>query len=240
MSGELEQALWDVAAANRILAREGIVDALGHVSVRHPDDPARYILSRSRSPGIVSRADLMEFTLDNEPIDQRGRSMYAERPIHGGIYETRPDVMAVVHNHSFSVIPFGLTGVPLRPIIHMAGGIGASVPVWDIRDKFGDTNLLVVTREQGRDLAGALGDGSVALMRGHGCVVAAKTLKYAVLLAIYLEGNARILLDSTRLGGDVVALTPGEVGQTAAMTAMPLVAERTWNYWCARANLEGI
>jgi HCOMODA/2-hydroxy-3-carboxy-muconic semialdehyde decarboxylase len=240
MSGELEQALWDLAAANRILAREGIVDALGHVSVRHPDDPARYILSRSRSPGIVSRADLMEFTLDNEPIDQRGRSMYAERPIHGGIYETRPDVMAVVHNHSFSVIPFGLTGVPLRPIIHMAGGIGASVPVWDIRDKFGDTNLLVVTREQGRDLAGALGDGSVALMRGHGCVVAAKTLKYAVLLAIYLEGNARILLDSTRLGGDVVALTPGEVGQTAAMTAMPLVAERTWNYWCARANLEGI
>jgi len=148
--------------------------------------------------------------------------------------------MAVVHNHSFSVIPFGLTSVPLRPIIHMAGGIGASVPVWDIRDKFGDTNLLVVTREQGRDLARALGDGSVALMRGHGCVIAAKTLKYSVLLAIYLEGNARILLDSTRLGGDIVALTPGEVGQTAAMTAMPLVAERTWDYWRARANLEGI
>jgi HCOMODA/2-hydroxy-3-carboxy-muconic semialdehyde decarboxylase len=148
--------------------------------------------------------------------------------------------MAVVHNHSYSVIPFGLTGAPLRPIIHMAGGIGAVVPMWDIRNKFGDTNLLVVTREQGLDLAYTLGNGSVALMRGHGCVVAAGTLKHAVLLAIYLEVNARIMLDSVRLGRDVVALSPGEIEQTAKMAAMPLTSERVWDYWCARADLGGI
>ena len=241
---DLDQQLWDLAVANRILAREGIVDAFGHASIRHPDNPERYVLSRSRSPGIVSRDDLMEYTLDNEPIDRRDRPMYAERPIHGGIYESRPDVQAVVHNHSFSVIPFGVAGVPLRQIIHVAGGIGAEVPVWDIRTKFGDSDLLVVTRDQGLDLAAAMDGGNVALMRGHGCVVAAESLKRAVLLAIYLEANAKILLDTLRLtsdfGGDPVAMTPGEVERTAAMTAMPLVAERTWDYWCARANLDGV
>ncbi|MDH3232807.1 MAG: class II aldolase/adducin family protein [Alphaproteobacteria bacterium] len=236
----LDQTLLNLAVANRILEREGVVDAFGHASVRHPDNPDRYILSQSRSPGIVSRADLMEFTLDNEPVDRRDRPVYVERPIHGGIYESRPDVMSVIHNHSFSVIPFGVTGVPLRQIVHVAGGIGGEVPVWDIRKKFGDTNLLVTTREQGLDLAAALGGGNVALMRGHGCVVAAESLERAVLLAIYLEANARILLNALQLGGDVVALSPGEIEQTTAMTAMPLVAARTWDYWRARANLDGI
>ena len=158
-----------------------------------PAIPERYYLSCSRSPGIVSRGDLMEYTLDNEPIDRRDRPMYAERPIHGAIYEARPDVMSVIHNHSHAVIPFGVVGRAMPQILHVAGGIAAgadgNVPVWDIRDRFGDTNLLVTTQDQGRDLAAALGDGAVALMRGHGCAVAAETLKRAVHLAIYLAGQ---------------------------------------------------
>lgn len=244
---DLDQQLWDLAVANRILAREDVVDAFGHVSIRHPDNPERYFLSRSRSPGIVSRDDLMEYTLDNEPIDQRDRPMYAERPIHGAVYEARPDVMSVVHNHSLAVIPFGLTGQPMHQVLHVAGGIippgEQTVPVWDIRDRFGDTNLLVTTRDQGRDLAAALGDGAVALMRGHGCVVAAETLKRAVHLAIYLQVNARMVLDARLLagaGGAVETLSEGERLATAEMTAMPLVADRTWDFWCARADLSGV
>jgi ribulose-5-phosphate 4-epimerase/fuculose-1-phosphate aldolase len=241
---DLDQALWDLAVANRILEREDVVDAFGHVSIRHPGNPERYFLSQSRSPGIVNRADLMEYTLDNAPLDQRDRPIYAERPIHGAIYESRPDVMAVIHNHSHAVIPFGVTGRPLHQILHVAGGItgdgGAEVPVWDIRTKFGDTNLLVTTQDQGRDLASFLDGGAVALMRGHGCVVAAETLKRAVHLAIYLQVNARLVLDCQLLGGDMITLSPGEVAATAEMTALPLVAERTWDYWCARADLEGV
>ncbi len=240
----LDQALWDLAVANRILAREDVVDAFGHVSIRHPDNPERYFLSCSRSPGIVNRGDLMEYGLDNAPVDQRDRPMYAERPIHGAIYEARPDVMSVVHNHSHAVIPFGVTGRPLPQILHVAGGIvgggNDTVPVWDIRDRFGDTNLLVTTQDQGRDLATALGGGAVSLMRGHGCVVAAETLKRAVHLAIYLQVNARLVLDSQLLGGDMITLSPGEMAATADMTALPLVAERTWDFWCHRADLDGV
>ncbi len=241
---DLDQALWDLAVANRILAREDVVDAFGHVSIRHPDNPERYFLSRSRSPEIVSRADLMEFTLDNDPIDQRDRPVYVERPIHGAIYEARPDVAAVVHNHSYAVIPFGVTTRPLQQILHVAGGIvgGANeaVPVWDIRDRFGDTNLLVTTQDQGRDLAACLGGRAAALMRGHGCVVAGPNLKRTVHLAIYLESNARLLLDTRLLGGEITLMSPGEVAATAEMNDLPLVAERTWDYWCARAALDGI
>lgn len=230
----------DLAVANRILAREGVVDAFGHVSARHPDDPDRYLLSRSRSPEIVSPGDIMEYRLDNTPIDQRDRSMYAERPIHGAIYQARPDVTAVIHNHSHAVIPFGVTRTPLRQIVHVAGGMGAEVSVWDIRDRFGDTDMLVTTQDQGHDLAAALGDASAVLMRGHGCVVASSTLKRAVLCAIYLEVNARLLIDSLRLSSEVRYMSAGEVRATSEMTAIPLVAERTWDYWRARANLDGI
>ena len=236
---KLDAVLLDIAVANRILAREGVVDALGHVSMRHPERPDRYILSCSKSPEVVTRADLMEYTLEGEPIDQKGRSMYAERPIHGAIYEARPDVMAVVHNHSHAVIPFGVTGTPLRPIVHFGGGMGPEAPVWDIREKFGATDLLVVTMEQGRDLAACLGPGPAALMRGHGCVVAAESIKRVVLIAIYFQVNAALLLESLRLG-PVTYLSPGEVEKTGEMTAMPLLAERTWEYWSARANLDAV
>ena len=145
---DLIQAMRDLVIGNRILANEGVVDAYGHLSVRHPDNPERYLMSCSRAPGLVTLADIMEFTLDGEAVDPRDRAPYAERFIHGAIFERRPDVGSVVHNHSHAVIPFGVTGVKLRPLVHVGAAIGTEIPVWDIRDKFGHTNLLVVDMEQ--------------------------------------------------------------------------------------------
>ena len=230
-----ERQLEDLVTANRILAREDVVDAYGHVSIRHPDDPGRYWLSRSRAPELVELDDLMEFNLDNEPIDQQGREMYSERPIHGGVYEARPDVTSVVHNHSQPVVPFGVTGVPLRPMFHLAALIGEDIPVWDIRDNFGDTNLLVTTNAQGRDLAVTLGPRRVALMRGHGCVVAGGSLKEAVMASVYLQVNARLLLESLRIG-EVEYLSSGEIAAMSAGQVQPRTMGRAWEYWATRAG----
>ena len=234
---DLDRQLEDLVTANRILAREDVVDAYGHVSIRHPEDPGRYWLSRSRAPELVVTGDLMEFTLDNQPVDQQGREMYSERPIHGGVYESRPDVMAVVHNHSQPVVPFGVTGVPLRPMFHLAALIGDDIPVWDIRDNFGDTNLLVTTNEQGRDLAVSLGPRRVALMRGHGCVVAGGSLKEAVMASIYLQVNARLLLESLKLG-EVQYLSPGEIAIMGEGQLGVRTMGRAWEYWATRAGRE--
>lgn len=236
---DLNSDLQDLVKANRILAREGVVDAFGHVSLRHPDNPDRYFLSRSRSPDLVNREDIMEFTIEGDPIDQQGRSMYAERPIHGALFEARPDINAVVHNHSPAVVPFGVTGTPLRPIIHLAALIGSQVPVWDIRDRFGDTTLLVVTMDQGRDLATAVGQGRVALMRGHGCVVAGDSVKQAVMASIYLQVNAQLLSESLRLG-QVTYLSAGEVEQMSDFQSQPLASDRAWEYWVMRAGCSGL
>ena len=232
---DADSQLEDLATANRILAREDVVDAYGHVSIRHPKNPDRYFLSRSRAPELVEAGDLMEYTLEGEPVDQRGRAMYSERPIHGGVYESRPEVMAVVHNHSQPVVPFGVTGTPLRPVFHLAAIIGDDIPVWDIRDNFGDTNLLVTTMEQGRNLAAALGPRRVALMRGHGCVVTGRSLKEAVMAAVYLQVNARLLLESLRLG-DVKYLSPGEIAEMSESQVQPRTLARAWEYWAARAG----
>ena len=161
--------------------------------------------------------------------------MYSERPIHGGVYEARPDVMAVVHNHSQPVVPFGVTGVPLRPIFHLSAIIGDDIPVWDIRDNFGDTNLLVTTMPQGRDLAATLGPRRVSLMRGHGCVVAGHSLKEAVMASVYLQVNARLLLESLRLG-DVEYLSPGEIAAMSEGQVQPRTMARAWEYWAVRAG----
>ena len=165
----LADLLRDLVTANRILANEGVVDAYGHISVRHPDRADRFFLSCSRSPELVAPDDIIEYDLDCNPIDLRGRAQYTERPIHGAIFGKRPDVMSVVHNHANEIIPFTVVrGVKLRPLLHVAAGIGADIPVWDIRDRFGDTNMLVTNLAQGSDLAEGLGANRVVLMRGHG------------------------------------------------------------------------
>ena len=222
----LKQALDELVTANRILAHEQVVDAFGHVSIRHPEAPDRYLMSRARAPECIELADLMEFTLDGTPIESSGRKAYAERHIHGAIYETNPGVRAVVHNHSPGIIPFGITGTPLRPVMHMCASMGASVPIWDSRTVFGDTNLLVTNMVMGRDLAAALGHGSVALMRGHGCVVAGGSLREVVFNSVYLELNAELQLKAAALG-TIKFLSDGEIEAVRA-TRSSFTYERAW------------
>src|SRR5215468_7388175 len=165
---KLDFILEELVTANRILANESIVDSFGHVSARHPDNPKHYLLSRARAPERIERSDIVEYTLDGAAIDKNAGAPYVERFIHGAIFEARPDVHSVVHNHSPSVIPFGVTGRKLKPLLHMCANIGHEVPIWDSHDKFGDTALLVDSVAMGRDLAVAVGKGRTALMRGHG------------------------------------------------------------------------
>jgi len=232
--------LKDLALANRILAHEGVVDAFGHVSMRHPERPERFFMSRSRAPELVTVDDLMEFELDGTPVDPRGRTPYSERFIHGAIYEKRKDVQSVIHNHSHEIIPYGVTPVKLRPVLHVGAAIGEEVPVWDIRKKFGDTNMLVVNMEQGRDLAATLGMNRVALMRGHGCAVAGTTLREAVFTAVYLQVNAKLQTQALALSGEVQYLSPGELAKAKEMTSQAIGLDRAWEYWILRADRTGI
>jgi HCOMODA/2-hydroxy-3-carboxy-muconic semialdehyde decarboxylase len=206
----LDYLIEELVTANRILAREGVVDSFGHISARHPDNPQRYLLSRSRAPDCIEAGDIMEFTLDGNPVDAKGRAPYLERFIHGALYEARPDVMSVVHNHSESVIPFGVTAKKIKPIFHMGASIGREVPVWDSHDQFGDTALLVENMPMGRDLAKLIGSGATALMRGHGATVAGRNVRHAVYISVYLEVNARLQKQAMDMG-EVQFLTPGEV-----------------------------
>jgi len=176
----------------------------------------------------------MEFSLDGTPTEPRGRKPYAERYIHAALYEARADVRAVVHNHSPSLIPFGITQTPLRPVMHMCASMGTHVPQWDSRMAFGDTNLLVTNLAMGRDLAASLGARPVALMRGHGCVVAGSSLRDVVFNAIYLELNAKLQLQASTLG-EITFLTDGEIEAILA-TRAAFTYERAWEYWCRRAG----
>ena len=233
----VERVATELVIANRILAREEVVDAYGHVSVRHPDDPGRFLLSVSRAPQHVERGDIMEFALDGNPLKTDGRPLYLERFIHAAIYEARPDVLAVVHAHAEAVLPFGITAEPLRPVIHSGAFIGAQVPVWDIAERFGDrTNLLVTDLAQGRDLARSLGPNSVALMRGHGFAAAARSLIDVVRMSVFLPRNARVLLAALQLG-EVKALSRGEIeARSSGYKPQSPETQRAWRYWAERAG----
>jgi HCOMODA/2-hydroxy-3-carboxy-muconic semialdehyde decarboxylase len=230
----LDNLIEELVTANRILAREGVVDSFGHVSVRHPGNPQHYLLSRSRAPDCIEKGDIMEFMLDGTAVDARGRAAYLERFIHGALYEARPDVMSVVHNHSESVIPFGVTGRKIKPIFHMGASIGHEVPIWDSQDRFGDTALLVENMEMGRDLAKLIGAGGTALMRGHGATVASSSIRRAVYISVYLEVNARLQKQAMDMG-EVRFLTGGEVDKVIAGTT-PYGINRAWENWCRRAG----
>jgi HCOMODA/2-hydroxy-3-carboxy-muconic semialdehyde decarboxylase len=229
-AGTYEEAVGDLVLANRILAHENVVDAFGHVSVRDPRDSSRYLLSRSIAPALVTYADILTYTLaGDEALDAQGRPSYFERFIHGAIYRARPDVNAVVHSHTESVIPFGVLHVPLRPIFHMAAFLGTDVPVFEIRTVAGDaTSLLIGTQTLGDALARTLGTGSVALMRGHGMVAVAGTVHEAVFRAYYTGRDAALESEALRLG-DPTFLSPGEA-KAAAATQSGLV-DRSWDLW---------
>ncbi len=230
----LDATLEELVTANHILANQGVVDTFGHISVRHPENPEHYLLSCSRAPEVIQTSDIMEFTLEGQPIDPQGRDPYAERAIHGSVYKARPEIRAVVHNHSPSVIPFGVTGTDLKPLLHMAAGMGNELPLWDSRTQFGDTTLLVTSMEMGSDLAASLDDKRAALMRGHGCVVVGKSVREVVFSSIYLEVNARLQLQSHSLG-EITFLSDGEV-QAILKRRGAFTFERAWQGWCHQAG----
>lgn len=234
----LEQSLHDLVVANRILAHQGVVDAYGHVSVRHPFHADRYLLSRSRSPELVNEEDILEFHLDGTPVASDSPAPYVERHIHGGVYERRPDIHAVVHSHALEVLPFTIGDVPLRPVIHVASAMGAEIPVWDIRDRFGDTNLLVSSIDQGRDLAACLAAHRVVLMRGHGFTAAAPTLVDVVKASVYLPQNARVLKEALLMGGKVTTLSAGEIAIREQVDPWSPQVQRAWEYWALRAGVK--
>ena len=229
------QLLEDLVAANRILVDQGVLDGYGHVSVRHDRDPARFLMSRSLAPELVTAADVLEYALDSEPVAAAGRTSYLERFIHGEIYRTRPDVRAIVHSHSPSVIPFGVTGAPLRPLYHMSAFLSGGVPVWDIGSAAGGaTDMLVRTPALGRALAQTLGARPVALMRGHGVVVVGTSLPQVVFRSVYTEVNARLQAQAIALGGgQVTYLSPEEAAKAEVSVAGTL--GRPWELWKRKA-----
>jgi ribulose-5-phosphate 4-epimerase/fuculose-1-phosphate aldolase len=222
----------DIVVGSRILADFGVVDAFGHVSARHPSNPNHFLMSRSLAPGLVTAADVMEFDLDGNAVDARGRPVFLERFIHSEIYKARPDVMAVVHTHSPGVIPFTVTQVVLRPMFHNAAFLGAGAPVWEIRKDFGETDMLVRDPARGKSLAERLGDKSVVLMRGHGDVTVGPAVKVAVFRAYYTDVNARLQSQAVALGGDINYLTPEEGAKADAVNLA--VLDRVWNLWKMR------
>ena len=225
----------DLVAANRILDREGVLDGFGHVSARHATDRARFLLARSMAPGLVTVDDIIEFDLDGNPVDPRGRALYVERFIHSEIYKAHPEVEAVVHSHSPSIIPFGATAVPLRPIYHMSSFLGAGAPVFEIREAGGPaTDMLIRSPELGAALAHRLGNSAVVLMRGHGNVVVGNSLQQVVFRAIYTEVNAKLQAEALRLGQGQVEFLNVEEAANATETNNKVLG-RPWELWKRQA-----
>jgi ribulose-5-phosphate 4-epimerase/fuculose-1-phosphate aldolase len=225
----------DVAAASRILAAQGVVDPFGHVSLRNPAAPERYFMSRSLAPALVTPDDILEYDLDSKSLNANGRGSFLERFIHGEIYKARPDIQSIVHSHSPSVIPFGMVDVPMQAMFHTAAFLAAGVPVFDIREKFGATDMLVGNPERGVALASVMGHNNVVLMRAHGSVACGSTLQMAVFRAVYTEVNARIQHWTLALknGGRMASLEPEE-GRLADLNNEN-ASKRAWELW--RSNV---
>jgi ribulose-5-phosphate 4-epimerase/fuculose-1-phosphate aldolase len=239
MTTSTEALLDDLVAANRILGRVGILDAYGHVSVRNPDafDTGTFFLARARAPELVERADLLEFSAQGEPLTPTSRPLYLERYIHAAIYAARPDVGAVCHSHTPSILPFSVSLTPLRSVIHSARFIGTGVPVWDLAREFpGEWSPLVRNREYGESLAAALGDGGMVLLRGHGCAVVGRNPQELVSRCISMEKNARVQEMAQRLG-EYIPLYEGECEDILHPGPALSRDNREWEYLQRRAGL---
>jgi ribulose-5-phosphate 4-epimerase/fuculose-1-phosphate aldolase len=225
----------DLVSANRIVAEEGIVDGFGHISVRHNRNPQRFLMARAVAPGLVTADDLIEYDLAAAPVNLNGRAQYAERFIHASIYAARPDVMAIVHDHSPAVVPFTVTKTPLRPVYHMAAFMGDALPIYEVRDTSGMSDMLVNSAERGRDLTKALGNRPAVLLRGHGVAVVGPTIPIVVGRSIYLELNARILTQALALGGPITYLDPEE-SRRMLEAGEHRGYDRAWEAWKQKAN----
>ena len=234
-------AIADLVTANHILADQGVVDGFGHVSVRSVQNPNHYFISRSKAPALVTADDIMEFDLDDTPVDPRGRTSYLERFIHSEIYKVRPDVNSVVHTHSPAVIPFGVTAVPLRPMFNTGAFIGEGVPTFEIRNFQESGDLIIKTPHLGHSLARTLGPSPAALMRGHGAVVVGESLMTAVIRSVYLELSAKLQMQAMLIagpGGNIVYLDEREVAATSGRQTSAGTWQRTWDLWCKKAQAQ--
>ena len=239
MPTSLTEAFRELAIANRIAANEGVLDALGHVSMRHPDKPNRYFLSRSRAPVLIEPVDFIEYDLDSQPVRDPGTSQYSERVIHGEIYKARPDVMSVCHHHAPAFMPLLATGTDYLPVFHMGSVGGIRPPYWDQRDEFGDTNMLVVKPEEGASLARALGSHEIVLMRRHGVTAVGSSVRNCVFRCIYSVHNAEFQSRALAIG-PVSALSPGETDLAAKINVGTTALTRSWDYWLARLTRAGL
>ncbi len=239
MPTSLTEAFRELAIANRIAANEGVLDALGHVSMRHPDNPKRYFLSRSRAPVLIEPGDFIEYDLDSQPLRDPRASQYSERVIHGEIYKARPDVMAVCHHHAAAFMPLIATGADYVPVFHMGSVGGLRPPYWDQQDEFGDTNMLVVKPEEGASLARALGDHDMVLMRRHGVTAVGNSVPNCVFRCIYSVHNAEFQSRALVIG-PISSLSRGETELAAKINTSTTALTRSWDYWLDRLTRAGL
>jgi ribulose-5-phosphate 4-epimerase/fuculose-1-phosphate aldolase len=235
VANKLDQAREQLARANRMIAHEGVLDAFGHVTMRHPTDPGRYLMSYSRAPELVQADDILEFTLDSKPVKPTELRLYGERVIHGGIYQARPEVSAVCHHHAPSILPFCISGAELKPVFHLGATLGEKVPFWDARDEFGDTTLIVAKPEEGASLARALGPNWIVLMRRHGATVVGITLEELTFRTIYTARNAAMQIQAHGLG-HVSPLNAAEIRLAGEYNLRPGPVARAWEYWSVRLD----
>ena len=238
MSDQLAELRYEIALANRICAHEGVLDAFGHVSSRHPKDPNRYLLSRSRAPELVEPGDIYEYDLDSQPVRDYPLPLYSERVIHGEIYKARPDVMAVCHHHGAAFMPLVTTGIDYVPVFHLGAVGGSKPPFWDQKDEFGDTNLLVMKPEEGASLAKRLGRHSMVLMRRHGVTVVGASVRDTVFRCVYSCRNAEYQVLAMQTG-KIDLLTPGEVAQASVISSKTTGQSRAWELWWVRLDKAG-
>ena len=238
MPDNIAETLHELIVATRIFANENVLDAFGHVSVRNPNDPSRYFIPRHRAPELAEISDLVELNLDSEPVRPTEFRLYSERLIHGEIYKARPEVNAVCHHHSHTVLPYAISGQEIMPVFHLAAVIG-HVPFWDQRDEFGDTNMLVVKPEEGASLARALGPHWMVLMRRHGATVAGSSLRELTFRTVFGSDNCK-LQSQAMAHGHVDSLSPGEIKLSAAHSMRPPSLGRAWDYWVRQVEKAGL
>jgi HCOMODA/2-hydroxy-3-carboxy-muconic semialdehyde decarboxylase len=239
MPEAIAELLHELVLGTRILANENVLDAFGHVSVRHPRDPNRYFISRHRAPELAEVSDLVELNLDSEPVKPTEFRLYSERVIHGEIYKARPDVNAVCHHHAHAVLPYCISGQEIVPVFHLGSTMGQHVPFWDQRDEFGDTNMLVIKPEEGASLARALGPNWMVLMRRHGATSAGTSLRELVFRTVFMCHNAE-LQTRAMAHGHVGPLSAGEIDRSAAHSLRPASIGRAWDYWVRHVERAGL